>query len=66
MKKALLLALMPGAAFAHTGHDAAVVHGASHWLIQADHLLVVAALGALASIGVGYVRDALKARRAKA
>jgi hydrogenase/urease accessory protein HupE len=66
MKKAIFLALMPGAALAHTGHEAAVVHGDAHWVIQGDHLLVVAALGAVASVVVGYAVEALKKRLARA
>jgi hypothetical protein len=31
-----------GAAVAHPGHDAAITHGAAHWLTEWSHWIVVA------------------------
>ncbi len=42
-----LMALLPGAAVAHPGHEEAFLQGSSHWLMQGDHLAVVVAGGLL-------------------
>lgn len=56
------LMLSTGAAFAHSGHVEAAAQGDAHWLLQADHLSVVA-LGAVA-VGL-LLRRALQVRRAQ-
>lgn len=46
MKKAIaFLAVLPSAALAHPGHEAATAQGPAHWLTSADHLVVAVALG---------------------
>ena len=54
--------LSAGAALAHGGHEAAVVQGDAHWLMQGDHLAVLA----LGVVCVGLVgRRVITARRAQ-
>jgi hydrogenase/urease accessory protein HupE len=44
MKKSLLAWLFTAtAALAHPGHDTPVPDGAAHWLVNLDHLAVIAA-----------------------
>ena len=53
-------ALTTGAAFAHGGHEEAVLRGEAHWLTTGDHLIVLG----LAGLAVGFgLRAALRHTR---
>ena len=54
--------LSASAAFAHSGHDAAVYEGLVHWITQSDHLVVVG-LGVL--VGALAFGRKVMMRRAK-
>ena len=62
MKRAIAIFLATaGAASAHPGHGEPV---ATHWLTEADHLIVLAALGLMAlSLGVGALAACRQARK---
>ena len=58
--------LSAGAALAHGGHEAAVVQGDAHWLMQGDHLAVLGLVVLFAGLVVGLVgRRVIPARRAQ-
>lgn len=66
MKKTVLAYLATAStALAHSGHEAALLQGADHWLTQSDHLAVVLTAGGLSVLGLAaLVRGRFARRRA--
>lgn len=65
MKYAVFLYILSaGSALAHGGHEAAVTQGDAHWLLQVDHVVVLALVLAMGRLVVRRVSaERRKARR---
>ena len=68
MKHAFMIYMLGAtAAFAHGGHEEAVLHGDVHWLTSGDHVVVLVlgafAVGILARPGLRLLGTALKRAR---